>query len=41
MTKYLAAGMLGYLIGVKHKWLTKELCWSRMKKHAHRLMRML
>ena len=41
MTKYLAVGMLGYLIGMKHKMLRKELCWHRMKKHAYRVMRMI
>ena len=40
MSKLFAAAMAGYLLGMKHRSLSRELCWARMKKHALRLMRM-
>ena len=40
MSKYLRACMAGYLVGMKHKQLSKQLCWARMKKQAHRIMNM-
>ena len=41
MSKLLIIGMAGYLLGMKHRTLSKELCWSRMKKYARRIIRML
>ncbi len=40
MSKLFAAAMAGYLLGMKHRSLSKELCWARIKKHARRMMRM-
>lgn len=40
MSKLFAAAMAGYLLGMKHRSLSRELCWPRMKKRALRLMRM-
>jgi hypothetical protein len=40
MSRLLIAGMAGYLLGMKHRSLSRELCWARMKKRALRLMRM-
>ena len=39
MSKLLIVGIAGYLLGMKHRMLSRELCWARMKKHARRLMR--
>ena len=39
MSKYVAIGMMGYLIGMHRKQLSQKFCWNRMKKQAHRLMR--
>ena len=41
MSKFLMIGMMGYLAGMYHKRLCRELCWSRMKKRAHRMMKRL
>ena len=40
MSKFVAIGMMGYLIGMHHKQLSQKLCWNHMKKQAHRFMRM-
>ncbi len=40
MSKLLIVGMAGYLLGMKHRTLSRELCWARMKKHINRMMRM-
>lgn len=40
MSKLLIIGMAGYLLGMKHRTLSRELCWTRMKKHVRRIMRM-
>ncbi len=40
MSKLLIIGMAGYLLGMKHRTLSKELCWARMKKYARRIIRM-
>ena len=40
MSKLLIIGMAGYLLGMKHRTLSRELCWARMKKHVLRMMRM-
>ncbi len=41
MSKLLIVGMAGYLLGMKHRTLSRELCWTRMKKHVRQIMRML
>ena len=41
MSRLLAAAAAGYLLGMKHRTLSRELCWGRMKKHARRIMRMI
>ena len=41
MSRLFVAAMAGYLLGMKHRTLSKELCWSRMKKYARRIIRML
>lgn len=38
MSRLLMAGMAGYLLGMKHRTLSRELCWARMKKHVRRIM---
>ncbi len=40
MSKLFVAAMAGYLLGMKHRTLSRELCWTRMKKHINRMMRM-
>ena len=40
MSRLLIAAMAGYLLGMKHHTLSRELCWTRMKKHVRRIMRM-
>lgn len=40
MSRLLMAGMAGYLLGMKHRMLSRELCWARMKKHARHFLRM-
>ena len=40
MSKLFVAAMAGYLLGMKHRTLSRELCWARMKKHVLRMMRM-
>ena len=37
MSRLLIAGMAGYLLGMKHRTLSRELCWTRMKKHIRRM----
>lgn len=39
MSKLFVAAMAGYLLGMKHRTLSRELCWARMKKHINRMMR--
>ena len=39
MSKLFVAAMAGYLLGMKHRTLSRELCWGRMKKHINRMMR--
>ncbi len=41
MSKYVTIAVAGYMAGMYHKRLCRELCWPRMKKRAHRLMKML
>ena len=38
MSKYLFLGLAGYLMGMRHRQLRKQLCLARMKKHACRMM---
>ena len=38
MSKLFAAAMAGYLLGMKHRTLSRELCWARMKKHVRHIM---
>ncbi len=40
MSRLFAAAMAGYLLGMKHRALSRELCWARMKKHVRRLTRL-
>lgn len=40
MSRYIAACMAGYLAGLKHKELKKQLCWAKMKKRFHSMARM-
>ena len=40
MSRLFVAAMAGYLLGMKHRTLSKELCWARVKKHIRRMMRM-
>ncbi len=37
MSKLFAAAVAGYLLGMKHRTLSRELCWARMKKHIRRM----
>ena len=37
MSRLVAAAMAGYLLGMKHRTIAKELCWARMKKHIRRM----
>ena len=41
MSRLLIAVMAGYLLGMKHRTLSKELCWARLRKHARRMMRLI
>jgi hypothetical protein len=41
MSRLLIAATAGYLLGMKHRTLCKELCWARMRKRARQLMRII
>ena len=41
MSRLLIAAMAGYLLGMKHRTLSKELCWARLRKQARRMMRLI
>ena len=41
MSKLLMAGMLGYWMGMKHKWLCKHMCLRNLHRHAKRAMRLI
>lgn len=41
MTKFLTAGLMGYILGMKHKSLCRQLSWRRLKRCLDRLPRML
>jgi hypothetical protein len=40
MSRLVAAAMAGYLLGMKHRTIAKELCWARMKKRMRQMMRL-
>lgn len=40
MSRLFAAAAAGYLLGMKHRSLSRELCWARMKKRVRRMMRL-
>lgn len=39
MSKYILAGVAGYLMGMKHSWLCRHFCIAKMWKKARRMMR--
>ena len=41
MSKYIAAGLLGYWAGRKHRMLSKKLCWNNMRKGVRHIFRMI
>ncbi len=41
MSRYIAAGLLGYWAGRKHRMLRRKLCRNSIRKEARRLFRMI
>ena len=41
MSKYLIIGIMGYMLGMNRKQLSKRLCVSALRKRAYRLLRMI
>ena len=41
MSKYLLAGIAGYLMGMKHKYLRRCLYSRSLRRHAGKLIRMM
>ncbi len=39
MSKLLFAAAAGYMLGMKHRMISKELCWARMKKRLRQMAR--